>query len=210
MASTKWVLKGEYMKNCNCIATCPCDTVGLPYPNKGCEGMAGMHIVKGNFGSTNLDGLNWAVTYSWPGALHEGNGAVQPFIDVRASEDQRNALLQILSGQAGNKWFEILASIVTTVHDPQFVPIEWSFDKAKRRASLTIAGALRTVSAPLLVPADGSEQRVIVRMPDGMEYKEFEVSQTAELSGTAAIKFSYKGTHSSLATVEHTQDGIVA
>lgn len=63
MANVQWELKGEYMKNCNCIATCPCDSVGLPYPDKGCDGMAGMHVVKGHFGPTSLDGLNWAVTY---------------------------------------------------------------------------------------------------------------------------------------------------
>jgi hypothetical protein len=209
MANIQWKMQGEYMKNCNCIASCPCDTVGFPHPDKGCEGLAGMHIVKGNFGSVSLDGLNWAVTYSWPGPLHEGNGAVQPFVDVRASEDQRNALLQILSGQAGNKWFEVLASVVTTVHDPQFVPIDWSFDKARRRASLNIPGALRTVVGPLTVPVDGTEQHVIVRMPEGMEYKEFEVAQTTELTGAAAIKFSYTGRHSSLATVEHTQNGLL-
>lgn len=27
-----WRMKGQYIKNCNCIATCPCDTVGVPYP----------------------------------------------------------------------------------------------------------------------------------------------------------------------------------
>jgi hypothetical protein len=47
-------------------------------------------------------------------------------------------------------------------------------------------------------------------MPDGMEYKEFEVAQTTELTGTAAIKFSYKNRHSSLATVEHTNEGLRA
>jgi hypothetical protein len=131
-------------------------------------------------------------------------------VDIRASEAQRNALLQILSGQAGNAWFEVLASIVTKIHDPQFVAIDWTFDKPRRSASVNIAGALRTTCAPLTVPADGSEQRVIVRMPDGMEYKEFEVAQATELTGTAAISFSYQGRHSSLATVEHTQDGLLA
>ena len=210
MSKTKWEIQGEYMKNCNCIATCPCDTVGLPYPDKGCEGMAGMHIVQGHYGEVPLDGLNWVVTYSWPGALHEGNGAVQPFIDKRASEAQRGALLTILSGQAGgDKWFEILAAIVTTIHEPQFVPIEWHFDKARRRASVLIPGALSTEASPLVIPADGSEQRVIVRMPDGMEYKEFEVAQ-ATLQGTASIKFNYKGRHSSLAEVTHSDRGLLA
>ena len=40
MAETKWRMRGQYLKSCSCIATCPCDTTGFPYPGKGCEGMA--------------------------------------------------------------------------------------------------------------------------------------------------------------------------
>jgi hypothetical protein len=210
MAKTKWHMKGQYNKNCNCIATCPCDTVGFPYPDKGCEGMAGMYIAKGNFGDVKLNGLNWVVVYQWPGALHEGNGAVQAFIDKKAREDQRTALLTILSGKAGNAWFEILSSIVTTVHDPQFVPITWEFDKKKRKATVRVPGFLETKSAPLKIPATNDEQQVIVQMPGGMEYREFQVAQAVVLKMTGAIQFDHKNTHSSLAEVEHSHKGIVA
>jgi hypothetical protein len=210
MAQLEWSMKGRYLKNCNCIASCPCDTIGVPYPGKGCEGMAGMHIERGHFGELSLDGLSWVVTYQWPGPLHEGNGSVQPFIDQRATQEQRGALLQILSGQAGNEWFEFLASTVTKVYDPQFVPIEFELDKGKRKARVVIPGALETVSAPLVIPNTSREQHVMVRMPEGMEYKEMEVAQTMVLKGTAAIKFDHKNTHSSLAEVEHTQAGLKA
>jgi len=210
MADVTWRMKGQYIKNCNCIATCPCDTTGFPHPNKGCEGMAGMHIAQGNFGEVKLDGLSWVVAYSWPGALHEGNGSVQPYIEQRASEKQRTALLTVLSGKAGNAWFEILSSLVTTVHEPQFVPITWEFDKQRRRARVVVSGFLETQSAPLTVPATGEEQEVIVRMPNGMEYKEFQVAQSTVLKGTGAVKFDFIYTHSSLADVEHTNKGLQA
>jgi hypothetical protein len=210
MAAVKWTMRGQYMKNCNCIATCPCDTTGFPHPHKGCEGMAGMHIIEGNFGKVNLNGLNWVVVYSWPGALHEGNGSVQAFIDKKSSEEQRTAILTILSGKAGDAWFEILASIVTTVHEPQFVPITWEFHKKKRTARVHIPGFLETRVAPLTIPATGDEQQVIVRMPNGMEYKEFQVAQSIVLKGTGAVKFDFKNTHSSLAEVEHTHKGLRA
>lgn len=209
MATVKWRMKGHYLKNCNCIATCPCDTVGVPHPHRGCEGMAGMRIVQGEFGAVKLDGLSWVVTYHWPGALHEGNGQVQAFVDQRASEEQRSAIIEILSGRAGNPWFEILASLVTTIHPPQFVPIAFEFDKGKRRARVLVPGALETVSAPLTVPATGQEQRVIVRMPDGIEYKEMEVAQAVVLRGEAAIRFDHSRTHSSLAEIEQTHAGLV-
>lgn len=205
-----WRMKGQYIKNCNCIAACPCDTVGVPYPDPGCEGMLAMHIVEGNFGDVKLDGLNWAMTYHWPGPLHEGNGTAQPFVDEKATEEQRNDLLQIMSGQAGNAWFEVIASIVTTVHEPQFVPIQFEFDKNKRKARVSIPGFFETVSVPLTIPATGGEQRAILKMPDGMEYKEIEVAQAAVLKGTGPIKFDHKNTSSSMAEVEHTDKGLVA
>ncbi len=65
MSEVPWRMKGQYIKNCNCISA--------------------------------------IVLYSWPGALHQGNGTVQPFIEKKASEEQRNALLTILSGQGGNR-----------------------------------------------------------------------------------------------------------
>ena len=209
MAKVEWRMKGQYVKNCNCIASCPCDTAGRPYPHPGCEGMSAMHIVEGHFGNVRLDWLNWAAAYHWPGALHEGNGTLQPFIDQRATAAQRDALLQILSGQAGDAWFEVLASIVTTVHEPQFLPIHFEFDRQKRRARVSVPGFFETVSEPLKVPATGNEQRVTVRMPDGMEYKEMEVAATAVLKGTGPIQFNHQGTHSSLAEVEHTHAGLV-
>jgi hypothetical protein len=206
----EWRMKGQYLKNCNCIPTCPCDTTGYPYPEKGCVGMAAMHIVEGYFDKIELGGLTWAATYVWPGALHEGNDTMQPLIDERATGEQRNALLQILSGQSGGTFFEILASIITTMHEPQFVPITFEFDKEKRTARVFVPGFLETASGPLTVPATGDEQRVRLSMPNGFEYKEMEVAQSIVLKGGGPLKFEYKNTHSSLADVEHTHTGLVA
>jgi hypothetical protein len=95
--------------------------------------MAGMRITEGYFGNVRLEGLIWVATYHWPGALHEGNGTMQPLIDERATPEQRDALLQILGGQQGGTFFEILASIVTTFLEPQFVPITFEFDRQVAR-----------------------------------------------------------------------------
>lgn len=210
MATVEWKMKGHYIKNCNCNPTCSCDTTGIPSPQKGCEGMAGMEITEGNFGNVRLDGLKWVALYDWPGALHEGNGVLQPIVDERATSDQRHALLTILSGQAGNFWFEFLASTITTLHEPKFLPIQFELDRKRRRARVVVPGFLETVSAPLNIPATDKHQQVIVQMPHGLEYKEFEVAQAVVLKGTGAIQFDYQNTHSSLAHVEHTHAGLVA
>ncbi len=209
MEKVEWLMKGRYLKNCNCIPACPCDTIGIPAPYKGCEGIGGMLIEQGDFAGVALDGLSWVAVGRWPGALHEGGGEAALFIDERASAEQRNALLTILSGKAGNAWFEFLASTFSTFHEPQFVPIEFEFDKASRRARVVVAGAVETVSGPLILPNTGQEHRVTIRMPDGREYLEMEVAQAMLLKGTGAIRFEHRNTHSTMAEVVHTQDGIV-
>jgi hypothetical protein len=47
-------------------------------------------------------------------------------------------------------------------------------------------------------------------MPQGMEYREMEVAQAMVLKGTAAIKFDHQNTHSSMAHVEQTHEGLRA
>ena len=107
---TDWAIEGEWFKNCNCDPGCPCDF--NQHPTHGhCEGMAGMRIDSGAFGDVDISGLSWGAAYHWPGALHEGNGDIQPLIDERANDEQRNALLQILSGQNGGTFFEVLAVV---------------------------------------------------------------------------------------------------
>ena len=207
---SNWKMKGQYLKSCNCLATCPCDTIGVPAPHKFCEGVVAMNIQEGHFDGVNLSGLRWAAAVHWPGALHEGNGTLEAFVDESANEAQRNALLTILTGQAGGTLFEILSQVITTVHGPHFVKIDLEIDKAKRRARFSIPGFIETTTEPLTVPATGDEQRVIVQMPGGFEYKEMEVAQTGTLKSTGAIKFDWQKTHSSLADVEHTDEGLVA
>lgn len=205
-----WTMKGEYLKNCNCLASCPCDTEGFPSPASFCEGMAAMHITEGHYDGVPLDGLHWAGVVKWPGALHEGNGAILPLIDERASPEQRDALLQILSGKSGGTFFEIIAAICPTVHEPQFVPFTWEFNQPERRARMSAGKFLFSTSEPLTVPATGAPQRVRVQLPDGFEYKDMDVAHTTTLEASGPITFSHSNTNSSMAHVEHTQAGLMA
>ena len=203
-----WRMKGNYLKNCNCVPSCPCDTYGYPAPHEFCEGVVGMEITEGNFDSTDLSGAKWAAVVHWPKALHDGNGTAEIFID--ASEEQREAVGQILSGEVGGPFFEIIQQIVTTFHGPHFTSIDFEFDKDGRRARLSIPDFIETTTEPLKVPATDDEQRVIVTMPNGFEYHEMEVAQTGTLKSTGEIKFDWSGTHSSLAEVDHTPEGVAA
>lgn len=205
-----WTMKGEYLKNCNCLASCPCDTEGFPSPHKFCEGMAAMRITDGQFDGLRLDGLHWAAIVHWPGALHEGNGSMLPLIDERATDEQRHALLEILSGKHGGTFFGIIAAVCPTVYPPEFVPFTWEFDRGARRARMSAGRFLSTVTGPLTVPATGAEQRVRVLMPEGFEYRDMDVARSLELKAAGPISYSYTNTNSSMANVEHTPEGLTA
>lgn len=203
-----WRFKAEYVKNCNCAIGCPCDFWAIPTQGY-CAGMCAFRILSGHFGDVSLSETILAGTYHWPGALHEGNGTFQPYVLESATAEQREALLTIASGKAGNPWFEVLASVISTVLPPKFVPIEFQFDLNARRARVVIPGELETTSVPVINVATGQEHRVRLELPQGMEYHRPEIATTGVLRSTGPIKFECPPAHSSLAVVEHTQAGLV-
>ncbi|SFH73106.1 hypothetical protein SAMN04515618_102192 [Collimonas sp. OK307] len=210
MAQADWRLEGEWIKNCNCAFGCPCDFNARPTQGS-CQGLAGMRITKGHFGATSLDGLSFFVVVSFPGALHEGNGQLQPIIEERASPDQREALFNIMSGQnsAEGTLFHIFSVIVTKMHDPIFAPITFEFDKAARTARLVIPGVLETEVEPIKNPVTGEPHHILVVMPEGFEHHEGEVA-SANIRSNGAIKFETTGSHSTLANVVQTPQGVAA
>jgi len=206
---TEWKMRGNYLKNCNCDPGCPCDYWASPTHHK-CDGMVAMEIDEGHYGDVNLDGVKYALTYHWPGPLHEGNGTAQPILDESTTPEQREALFAILTGQAGNAWFEVLASVITTILEPKFLPIEFNVNVEERTAKVSVPGIFETISKPITNGATGDELRVRIDMPQGMEYKFAETAIAVVNKGTGDIKYDCPNSHSSLAFVEHTQDGLVS
>src|SRR6266852_1659401 len=193
MAASDWRLEGEWIKNCNCAFGCPCD-FNAPPTHGSCKGILGMRITKGHFEGTKLDGLVFMVTVDFPGPLHEGNGKIQPIIDERATPEQRQALFNIMLGK---------------INDPVFVPVEFSCDKNGRVARVVAKGVLETELEPIKTPVTGAPHRIQVVMPDGFEHRSAEIA-SANIHSTGAIKFDTKGTHSSLANVVQTPQGVAA
>src|SRR4029078_5963784 len=93
-----WEFKVRELVNCNCDYGCNCQFNGLP--DKGdCQAVAGIQIDQGHHRDKRLARLRIAALYKWPGAVHEGNGEALPFVDRRADEKQREALLKTMTGQ---------------------------------------------------------------------------------------------------------------
>jgi len=210
MSHTEWRLKGDWIKNCNCAFGCPCD-FNAPPTHGDCKGLVGMRIAQGHFGEVRLDGLAFVVVLDFPGALHEGNGTIQPIVDERADPRQREALFAILSGQHADEGtlFHIFSLIVARVLDPIFAPIAFDFDLDGRTARVSIPGILETETQPIRNPISGAPHRIQVVMPGGFEYRTAEIA-SARIESTAALRFAVPQGHSSLARVEQTPTGVAA
>lgn len=195
----EWQMTGTYFKSCSCDPGCPCDFMSAPTKHL-CTGVLGMKVERGTFNGVSLDGVKWAVAYHWPGPLHEGNGTVKPYFDPSTSEEQLNALGQILTGQAGGGWFELLASIITAVKDPAVVPIE--FDVSGKTGTIKIGDQIENRFGPIKNPVTGDESEVYVRIPGGLEYSanngETLVVQSQTMVSRDEIAFDYTGCHTSL------------
>lgn len=210
MARADWKLEGEWLKSCTCAWGCPCDFNARP-TNGNCKGFLGLHILSGHFEGTKLDGLTFFVIVHFPGALHEGNGEAQPVLDAKATAEQRDALFQIMSGKhsAEGTLFHIFSLIVSKMHDPVFAAITFDFDREERTARVVAPGVLDSTTSPIRNPVTGLPHRVRVVMPEGFEHIEGEIA-SADIRSTGAIAFDTSMSHSTLAHVVQTPEGVVA
>lgn len=204
-----WRLRGAGVDLCNCAYGCPCQFNALPTHGH-CEAAVGFHIEQGHFADVSLDDLHVACTFAWPGAIHQGHGQCQAFIDVRASEAQRQALLTILTGQEQEPtaFFAIFASTVETMHEPRFVPVQVRTDRTALTASILVPGAIEAKAVPIRNPLDGSVHRASMVLPDGFQFAEADcVSGT--FSTTAALAMNYSDANALLYELHTGPNGII-
>ena len=207
--ASDWYIEGLWMKNCNCDPGCPCDFNQRPTQGQ-CSGMVAMHVTKGHFEDVDLTGTTFAGVVRWPGAMHEGNGEVQPIVDSRATEEQRNAIFQILSGKHGDTLFEVVAFVCPTVHEPVVAPIDFAVDLESRSGHIKVPDVLDIEIETLRGIEPPDPYRILVHIPDGMEYTgpndEAETALSKHIRSTGAIEFETENSHSSLAFVRHGSD----
>jgi len=212
MPNIDWSVKGVEISACNCDWGCPCQFNALP-THGNCRASTAVEIERGHFGETKLDGLRFGGLFAWPKAIHEGNGEAQPFIDARASEAQRAALLTIMSGAEtvpGATIFNVFAATLAKMHDPIFLPIEFKVDRAKLRGSFGVPDIVAVQNEPIRNPVTGEPHRARVTLPQGFEYTEADfVSSATKTASGAAIALDWAAGHGHLADVHWTGNGPV-
>jgi hypothetical protein len=105
-----WTISGTYVAGCSCAVLCCCPYDGRPRDTKGgteCLGTAVFHVADGNLDDVDLPGVDFAFNNHFPSNLTSGNWKVGLVVDTSASDEQANALENILSGREGGPFGQL-------------------------------------------------------------------------------------------------------
>lgn len=210
MADVEWSIRGKEFVHCNCDYGCPCQFNGRP-THGDCQAIVAVQIAEGHHGNTRLDGLTIAAIASWPGAIHEGNGQIAPIVDERATPEQREALLRIMSGEdtePGATFFQVFSTTLEKVHDPVFAKIEFEVDVDGRKARLKVPGLIDARGEPIVNPISAEEHQARIDLPQGFEYAVAEVGR-GWTTTSGPIQHNLQDTHAHFADLHMTQSGVV-
>jgi hypothetical protein len=188
-----WEFKGRELVNCSCDYGCNCQFDGLP--DKGhCYAVAGIQIDEGHYRETRLDGLRIAAVFKWPGPIHEGKGEALAFVESRASDEQRDALLRIMTGQDTDPFatmFAVYSSTIETMHPPVFTDIDLDLEVDERRGRMTIEGYVEMTGEPIRNKVSGAETRAQIVLPHGFEYEVADIgSASSRVTGPMTLELS--------------------
>jgi len=188
---TPWEIQGSELINCNCSYGCPCQFNALP-THGNCQAMGAISIDKGHYGDISLDGVRIAVVFQWPGPIHEGKGRCQPIVDERATPQQREAILKIMTGQDTEPFatmFAVFATTLETAYEPIFTTIDFEVDVDARRGRIRADGVFDLAGEPIRNPVTGAEHRARIDLPHGFEYEVAEIgSGSSRSQGNIAIE----------------------
>ncbi len=211
MSYTYWEIKAKEFGNCNCDYGCPCQFNALP-THGDCMAVVGIEVEEGHHGDVTLDGLKSVSIFKWPGAVHQGSGEMQIIVDERATEEQRNALVKILSGEdtePGKTIWNVYASTMSNILDPIFKEIEFEVDVEKRKARMVVDGIVDSIGEPIRNPVTGNEHRARIDLPDGFEYSIAEIGSGTS-SVTGQIKMELEKSYGQFANLHLSTNGIVS
>jgi hypothetical protein len=161
---TAYRVKADSVEACNCKHGCNCQFAGFPNEGK-CEFIIGYAVKDGRFGNLSLDGVRAVVAAKYPNAIHEGNGHVVLFIDEKATPQQADALVSILSGKMGGMPWEALAGTIERFDGPIRKPVEIHVNG--ERSTVRVQDAIDLSLMPLKDPITGEDKQVHIVYPKG-------------------------------------------
>lgn len=111
MAGTdSWTISGTYLEACNCEAICPCRRIGGQAGGRStygvCMGALSWAVESGRAGGTDLSGLGAVMACRYDDDEPGSPWTFFLYVDERGDDDQRAALVDILTGARGGSPLE--------------------------------------------------------------------------------------------------------
>ena len=150
-----WWAEGLLFENCNCTAVCPGHIhFSQKCTHEVCHGFWAIRFENGRVGgaggagsadgvdgaeAVDLAGVDVVVVYETPQVMVDGGWRQVIIVSDRATEAQRRAVVEILTGRRGGPW-EILARFVDDARPTRSASIR--IEEGPGRKSVTVKGLL--------------------------------------------------------------------
>jgi hypothetical protein len=132
-------MTGTYLESCNCDVACPCGASNLllPATNERCQVLLAFHVEDGEVDGLDVGGTTVAMLADTPGQMTDGGWRVGVFLDQAASDEQREALTAVFSGQQGGP-AALFAPLIGEMLGIEVVPIEFADDGRRHRVRVGV------------------------------------------------------------------------
>jgi hypothetical protein len=201
-----WRMKVAYYEACNCELGCPCNMSGFPSHGK-CEGAVAFRVIEGEREGVDLAGVKVASAVKWPGAIHEGNGNMALFVDC--SDEQRDALMPILTAEDPGLPWEILTATVSEIHGPFFETVD--IDDRGTDSRVKVGDKFDVQLQTFKDPVGGEPHEVHMVLPNGFIFQDGLICTTATNRVDAdGVTFDHAGKNAYYSHVEWSSENRMA
>jgi hypothetical protein len=144
-----WHITGTDLGPCSCDVGCPCILGELEGDRGWCSAVRLYDIQRGSIDGIDVSGTKVALIADWPSGFLAGNGTGRLYFDPDVSQEQRDALEVVLTGQRGGV-FEVIAALVPNFLPSTEAPINIELGEEETRATVGDVGEV--VVKPLRGP----------------------------------------------------------
>ncbi len=124
-----YLLEGKLLEACSCGGPCPC-WVGDDPDGGSCDSMLAYHYDRGRINGIDVSDLTLAFVVHIPGNVLAGNWKVAAYVDSKATQEQKQAILAAHTGQLGGPLAD-LAQLVGEVVGVYDTPIQFNLAEGK-------------------------------------------------------------------------------
>lgn len=144
-------LTGTLLEACSCGTLCPC-WIGEDPDQGDCKSFVAYHFESGQIKGLDVSGLTFAAVAHIPGNVLEGDWKIVAFVDEKATEEQRQAILDAFTGKLGGPLAD-MAGLIGEVLGVEVAPI--THEVRGGHGTLRIPGVIHAEMEPYRSP-DGT------------------------------------------------------